>query len=109
MSAGAGDQKSVSATGSSRAGPREIFPSDIPVLNELASLIGSIEMETTGRYKFKDTEKAVAEELGQVWSIVDEMPDCSLLLQGNASERVMDDISLLYDMYITHTLSNFII
>ncbi len=65
MSTASGDAKPA-ATASNKTGPREIFPSDIPVLNELASLIGSIEMETSSRYKFKDTEKVVAEELGQV-------------------------------------------
>ncbi len=61
---------------SSKLAPRELYPTDIPVLNELASLIGSLDLDTqanlsgsTARLRPRDTDRVVAEELAQVFEI----------------------------------------
>lgn len=42
------------------------YSGDIPVLNELASLIGSLGLETPNKYKYKETDESIAAELKEV-------------------------------------------
>ena len=43
------------------------YVGDIPVLSELASLIGSLDLETPNNYRFRDTDESITAELAQVY------------------------------------------
>lgn len=44
----------------------DAFAGDIPVLNELASLIGSLGLDTPNKYQYKETDESIKAELREV-------------------------------------------
>jgi hypothetical protein len=51
-------------------GSNNQYSGDIPVLNELASLIGSLGLETPNKQKYKETDESIAAELREVYVIL---------------------------------------
>ena len=58
----------AAAAAAAAAGPsrQQQYSGDIPVLNELASLIGSLGLETPNKYKYRETDESIAAELKEV-------------------------------------------
>lgn len=46
--------------------PSSQYGGDIPVLNELADLIGSLDLETPNKFKYRETDESIAAELREV-------------------------------------------
>jgi hypothetical protein len=60
------DSRDSSAPPAGAAPKRSVYSGDIPVLNELADLIGSLDLDTPSKIKVRETDKSIAAELQSV-------------------------------------------
>lgn len=53
-------------SGNTAPKPRDQYSGDIPVLSELADLIGSLDLDTPHKVKYRETDDRITAELNQV-------------------------------------------